>query len=142
MSLGEVHSMRCIYAVQKWLQFLCFLSLSFLQICFYSEVAGVTVVPLSWGMYLAIEPKASALVLLYSILGSGFNWYLEFVFLCCALIALSNKPKRRRRWLQTGNLAFGGRGVGIWRSKRRRKGRLFDSTLGYPGEGWSSTLHG
>ena len=40
-----------------------------------------------------------------------------------------------------GNPAFGGRGPGIRRGMRRkRKNTNFDSTLGYPGEGWKDKL--
>ena len=41
-----------------------------------------------------------------------------------------------------GNPAFGGRGAGVRRRSRRRKGRSFDATLGFPGEGWARLRFG
>ena len=41
-----------------------------------------------------------------------------------------------------GNPAFGGRGAGVRRRSRRRKGRNFDATLGFPGEGWARLRFG
>ena len=48
----------------------------------------------------------------------------------------------KRPEIFTGNPAFGGRGPGVRRVKKRktskkRKGRIFDSTRGFPGEGWA-----
>ena len=65
-----------------------------LHFCLFDTVAGMTVVPLVCGMYLAIGFDTSVLALSYIILGFDYNWYLKLIFLWCALLARSRKPKR------------------------------------------------
>ena len=43
----------------------------------------------------------------------------------------------KRLLIFVGNPAFGGRGPGIVRNKGNNKNKTFDSTLGFPGEGWA-----
>ena len=56
----------------------------------------------------------------------------------CFLISLlrSKSGMRMRQQVFVGNPAFGGRGQGI-RRKLRGGNKTFDSTLGFPGEGWA-----
>ena len=50
------------------------------------------------------------------------------------------KRKRNHDNVFVGNPAFGGRGSGVHRKSKRKKvcNKCFDSTLGYPGEGWAT----
>ena len=85
---------------------------------------------------------AHALVLYYFILCYGFKTVMRCALLFYSAVVTFRRKNRRKRWRgvwHVGNPAFGGRGAGIWRRHCKTNARLaFDSTLGFPGEGWSS----
>ena len=104
------------------------------------------------GTGISLSAKAATAVLLYLLEHEEMIFPLvraalsvalcisNYLFLCLydGMMACGTfDPKRVT--IFTGNPAFGGRGAGIRRKKRRKRGRhkTFDSTLGFPGEGWA-----
>lgn len=76
---------------------------------------------------------------------STWHGFLSLLVLCHAIISL-NPRRRGPSWQSNANLgvvihslAFGGRGYFV--CNRPRAGRVFDSTLGFPGEGPGDEHH-
>ena len=79
----------------------------------------------------------------YNILIALFDCYLECTILCCYRYFASRGGKETRMGSEivcVVSPAFGGRGRGVWRTIKLKtsKDGMFDTTLGYPGEGWSA----
>ena len=122
-----------------WLQFLWNSALICPLFCLYGENAGQTLVSLLGGIYLATGYETLVLYSLINILGIGLANYLQCVLLLIEFVP-RGKRKEKRDNCQCASLAFGGRGTGILRYKTKRNGKKFDATLGYPGEGWSTSF--
>ena len=69
--------------------------------------------------------------------------YIVTLLFWCLLDGISLCDIHDRRILTyTSNLAYGGRGPArTWR-KRRKRGKIFNATLGFPGEGWAQLRFG
>ena len=61
---------------------------------------------------------------------------LFFLLFTCYQLIKYTTTKKKSQFIITANLAFGGRGCGIIRTANRKNDKEFDSTLGFPGEGW------
>ena len=81
--------------------------------------------------------SASTMILMYYILFFGYHLYLRCVFYCAYCITMQNRSKR---FWKSSNFVQHSRRE-IWTANKVTayyEGIIFDTTLGYPGEGWSN----
>ena len=100
--------------------------------CFYYRVLIPISVGLSlilWNRAFKLSPWSYLLLLVHCALKKN----LYFHSACFPDTANSKRSNRKYKRAYYGNLAFGGRGPPYV----VRGYRVFDSTLGYPGEGWA-----
>ena len=125
---------RALICLQEWLTFLCFLT-----------------VYLTWEL---ISLGCKILVFVSTEITNGMGWNLiplltlallgtKCLIMClifCCIVGMRWVPAMSRsKWKCFGSLAFGGRGIGICQKHRKQNKTMdFDSTRGYPGEGWSN----
>ena len=96
-------------------------------------------IPVSTGLFLALDKQDESLFLLFLLWQVGIYIYHQ---ICIGLSYCDSCIARKKWWKKraitfVANPAFGGRGQGI---RRSGKHSAFDSTLGYPGEGWKDKL--
>ena len=129
---------------KEWLQFLFHLILFCLQIHLPDVETGKTMVLLFCGIYLSMGQGACALVLLLFILEIGYCFALRCTFFCCYCTALLNMRGKKNIWKYATYPRYVNY-LGIWSANKATAfyvGVIFDPTLGYPGEGWSSKHSG
>ena len=97
-------------------------------------------IPASAGLYLALDVQDGTLILLLFLLWlvGIFVYHQICISLAYCDFCVAHTQWRKKRAITfVANPAFGGRGQEI---RRSRKHSAFDSTLGYPGEGWKDKL--
>ena len=89
----------------------------------------VKILLILWQRTVKLKPWSYLLLLLHCVLRRNLYFHRAY----CNLPAKTRRErKRERKRAYYGNLAFGGRGPPYVVRGRR----TFDSTLGFPGEGW------
>ena len=100
----------------------------------YEFEFGKTLILFRWGVYLSMGQSASTLTLMYYILFFGYHLYLRCAFYCAYCITMQNRSKR---FWRASNFVQHSRRE-LWTANKVTayyEGIIFDTTLGYPGEG-------